>query len=232
MGNPHIVKSFDEQLDKLLSQVKELGQLSSALLRITLQALDKRDRQLAANVIDQSENLKSLNGEIFEQVIRLLALRAPVADDLRVVITGLKVATDLQNVGQYAINIAQRISEITDLPHKGSTTSVIIMGHAVTKLLDDVLQAYQDLDTEVAMEVWRHDQNVDEQYSSLFRALLTHMMENANQITIASHLLFIAKNLERIGDHATNIAEKIYYQVTSTSLTDARPKGSASEIAV
>jgi phosphate transport system protein len=165
-------------------------------------------------------------------VIRMLALRQPVAGDLRLIVAALKITGDLERVGDYAANVAKRAIVLAQFSLPYSLAAIANMARLVQEGLKMVIDAIGERDTEKAIQVWRSDQMVDDVYTAIFRELITYMMEDPRNITPCTHLLFIAKNLERIGDHATNIAENLYYAVTGESLPDARPKGDTSAYAV
>ena len=159
-------------------------------------------------------------------------MRQPLAEDLRRVVGALKISADLERIGDYAANISKRAVALNQLPPARPAAGIPRMGKMVQQILKEVLDAYVEQDAEKALLVWRRDEEVDEMYTSLFRELLTYMMEDPRNITPCTHLLFMAKNIERIGDHATNIAETLYYQVTGRPLTAERPKGDTSAFTV
>jgi phosphate transport system protein len=162
--------------------------------------------------------------------IRLLALRNPVADDLRLVISALKIASLLERVADYSANIAKRVIALNLAPAIAPVSAIPRMGEMVRRMIDDTLTAYAKEDADLAYDVWKRDQEVDQLYSSMFRELLTFMMEDPRSITSCTHLIFMAKNIERIGDHMTNIAEIIIYQVTGKMPTQPRPKGDKTSV--
>ncbi len=224
---PHIVKSFDEALNTLHAQVSRMGVLAEHQLGLAVQALVDRNDELAGQIVQSDAEIDDLEAAANDQVIRVLALRAPVADDLRVVITALKIASTLERIADYAANIAKRSIVLTAMPAVPTVRPLQRLGKLVQGLLADALTAYHEENAELALQVWTRDKEVDEQYSGLFRELLTYMMEDSRNITPCSHLLFVAKNIERIGDHATNIAEILHFVVVGTTIKGARPKGSA-----
>jgi len=226
---PHIVKSFDEALNVLHQQVSRMGALAEHQLTLAIEALVSRNDDLAHKIIQADAEIDALEASANEQVLRVLALRAPVADDLRVVITALKVAGDLERIADYAANIAKRALVLNTQPViLPSVRPLQTLGKLVLSLLSEILTAYEEPNPEKALAAWKRDQEVDAQYSSLFRELLTYMMEDPRNITPCSHLLFIAKNIERIGDHATNIAEMAYFLATGNSIEGVRPKNDTS----
>ena len=230
MLDPHIVKSYDEQLLKLHNIVLEMGELAQRQLDASIRALVERDPALAAQAIDTESRIDTLEHAANEQVIRLLALRAPVADDLRIVVTGLKIASSLENIADYTANMAERAIQLAEINKILSPRSLSRMAGLVQELLADVMLAYQTNDFHKALEVWHRDKEVDAQYSSLFRELLTYMMEDTRNVAPCSHLMFIAKHVERIGDLTTNIGEMVYFLTTGETLTGERPKGDTSSL--
>ena len=228
----HIVKSFDAQLEQLNTNIVRMGGLAEAQLSASITALVRRDSELASKVVGHDAEIDSLEAEVDEGVIRLLALRQPMAVDLRVVVSSLKVASDVERIGDYVVNIAKRALALNQLPAIKPLYAIPRMAHLVETSLKDVFDALVERDVERAAEVWRRDEEVDEMYTSLFRELLTYMMEDPRSITTCTHLLFIAKNIERIGDHTTNIAEVVSYMVTGQQMDGGRPKGDTSSYTV
>ncbi len=218
----HIVKSFDDELDELSAEVVRMGGLAEHLLNDALKAVLSRDDALAREVIARDREIDALQMDLERRVILLLALRQPMAADLRRTFSALKISGDLERIGDLAKNIAKRALILNESPPMPLTRSVHRMGHAVSLMLKDVLDAYTAGDVDLAIDVWRRDEEIDAHYNSLFRELLTYMMEDAHTITMCTHLLFMAKNLERIGDHTTNIAENIHFLVTGEELPDSR----------
>ena len=227
--NEHTVKSYDEELNHLASEVARMGGLAEAEVSDALETVTRRDLSLAQSVIERDQKLDTLNAEIERKAIRMIALRQPVAQDLRRAVAAMKIASNLERCGDLAKNIAKRGVVLAESePITPLTRSIERMGRLVAGRLKDVLDAYTGGDVERANMVWSRDDEVDEHYNSLFRELLTYMMGDPRTITACAHLLFIAKNLERIGDHATNIAEIVYYEITGTELPADRPKGAFS----
>jgi len=220
----HTLKAFDEDLNSLTSLVAQLGKLAVEEVASAVTALAKRDVTLALTVVESDRNLDALESQIEDGCIKLMALRQPVAIDLRRAVAAMKMAGNLERCGDLAKNIAKRVMVIsdTDLPAP-LMRPIERMGRLVLKRLQAVIGAYADDNLTVAAEVWARDREVDESYESVFRELLTYMMGDARLIASCSHLLFVAKNLERIGDHATNISEIVHYALTGDQLT-ARPK--------
>ena len=221
----HIVASFEAELKKLRDMIAVMGGLVERAVADSATALLEHDADLAANVIEHDPKIDAEERAIEQFAVRLLALRQPVADDLRQVIQALKVVTDLERVGDYAANIAKRSIVINQASSRFALSSLGQMAALVQQNLKSSIDAVGEADPQKAISVWRADQAVDDLYNTIFRELITYMMEDARSITACTHLLFIAKNLERIGDHTTNIAELTYYAVTGESLTEFRPKG-------
>ena len=224
--NEHIVRSYEDELNTLTAECARMGGLTEAQVSDALDAVVKRDRALAEAVIGRDVRLDQLQADIERKSIRLIALRQPMANDLRRTVAAMKIATNLERVGDLAKNIAKRTIVLTEAePMTPLTRSIERMGRLVQGRLTSVLDAYTSSDVERALGVWSRDDEVDEHYNSLFRELLTYMMGDPRTITACAHLLFVAKNLERIGDHATNIAEIIHYEITGEEMISAdRPK--------
>ena len=223
MATGHTVKAFDNDLEQLRANIAEMGGLAEAAIRESLQALIRRDTVAAAEIIARDERIDQLEAEVERAVVNVIALRAPMADDLREVIAALKIAGAVERIGDYARNIAKRAGRL-----EGSKIEPLSllpeMGRMVGEMVKNVLDAFAARDAQKALEVCERDRAVDDFYNSIFRALLTFMMEDSGNITAATHLLFVAKNLERIGDHATNVAEMVYFASTGQHLTE-RPRG-------
>jgi phosphate transport system protein len=226
------VRSFDEELTRLRETLLRMGTLAERQFALSLQALVERDADLARKVCADDLEIDQLEHAVNEQVVRFLALRSPVADDLRLVVTALKIAGDLERIADNAANIAKRslsVAESLPLPSIGAVRRI---GTLVQRQLRDTLDAGIQRDAEKALAVWNSDLEVDETYSGLFRELLTYMMEDPHTIGPASHLLFVAKNIERIGDHATNISEMVYFVITGKRIAGERPKNDSSSSTV
>ncbi|USG62956.1 phosphate signaling complex protein PhoU [Sneathiella marina] len=224
-GSGHIVTSFDEELEVMRNTIIEMGGIAESQLESAVRALIDRDSELAQKTIAGDAAVDELEQAIDNMAIRVLALRNPVADDLRLVISALKIASVLERVADYAANIAKRVIALNQAPVIRAVSTIPRMSELVRRMIDDTLKSYAQGDTELAIDVWARDKEVDQLYNSLFRELLTYMMEDPRSITSCTHLIFMAKNIERIGDHMTNIAEIVVYQVTGSPLTDERPKG-------
>jgi phosphate transport system protein len=222
----HTVKSFDDDLRQLRSLISEMGGLAEQQIVAAIDALTKRDTEGAARIVAQDKAIDAIEAEVERFAVRIIALRAPMADDLREVIAALKISSVLERIGDYAKNISKRTSVLAENSVIQPVSILPEMGRMVARMVRDVLDAFVNRDAELAIAVCQRDQAVDDFYNSLFRALLTYMMENPHHITPSAHLLFIAKNLERIGDHATNVAEMVHYGVTGEHIGD-RPKADA-----
>jgi phosphate transport system protein len=222
---PHIVKSFDEELDRLRDHVLGMSTLAEALFDQAMRALVKGDGALAKRVIEQEPEIDRFEQAVNDQVVRVLALRAPMADDLRLVVSALKVAGNLERIADYSANIARHALSLGSLRPLRSSRLVKHIGTAVHRQLALVLEAYRSRDAEKALAVWNADEGIDDLHSGLFRELLTYMMEDSQNIGPSSHLVFIAKNVERVGDHATNIAEMVYFLISGRTIEGERPKG-------
>lgn len=225
MTSDHIVKSYDEELNHLNEALLQMGGLAEANLSAAIEAVATRDVELANRVRGEDAKIDDLEFQVDQMAVRLLALRQPMAKDLRNVIAALKISAALERIGDYAANVAKRSIALSESRAVRPAGNIPLMGQMVQRMIKDVLDAYTQGNAEKAKEVWLRDQDVDDLYNSLFRELLTYMMEDPRNITPCTHLLFIAKNIERIGDHCTNIAEIIYFMVIGKPLTDERPKG-------
>ncbi|HLN23244.1 MAG TPA: phosphate signaling complex protein PhoU [Patescibacteria group bacterium] len=231
MIDPHIVKSFDEQLNKLHDMVLQMGELAERQFDQAIRALIERNADSSGLAVAAEAEVRALNTAVNEQVIRVLCLRGPVADDLRVVVTALKIAAALDRIADYSAGVARRALLLNEQSALPTVRAVKRMGALVHRLLKEVMQSYAHRDSALAHQVWTRDLEVDELYSGLFRELLTYMMEDPANITASSNLLFIAKNVERIGDHATNIGEMVYFLVTGHPMDGERPKNDTSSYA-
>jgi len=221
----HTVRAYDEDLDAITAELARMGGLAEAAVADSVRAIARRDVALAETVIGRDAKLDGLEMEIERKAVRLIALRQPVADDLRRTVAAMKVASNLERCGDLAKNIAKRAMVLAESePATSLTSSIERMGELVATRLKDVLDALSSRDVEGAISVWTHDHEIDEHYDAIFRELLTYMMGDPRTIGACAHLLFVAKNLERIGDHATNIAEILHYEITGVELTDERPK--------
>jgi phosphate transport system protein len=225
LSSEHTVRAYDEELEALTAELSRMGGLAEVEVADSIRAIARRDVAMAQAVITRDARLDEIEIDIERRAIRLIALRQPVADDLRRTVAALKISMNLERCGDLAKNIAKRALVIAESdPLTPLTRSIERMGELVAGRLKDVLDAFAARDIDRARAVWQRDQEVDEHYDAIFRELLTYMMGDPRTIASCAHLLFVAKNLERIGDHATNIAEIITYEVTGEQMTDQRPK--------
>ncbi len=218
----HTVKAFDEELNQLRATISQMGELAEAAIRDAMNARVERDEAAAAGVIERDRGIDALEAEAERQAVQIIALRAPMAADLREVVAALKIAIMVERIGDYAKNIARRVGSIDDRTIR-PVSLLPQMARIAGEMVHDVLEAFTARDAAKAVQVCERDAAVDDFYNSIFRALLTHMMENPNNITPATHLLFVARNLERIGDHATNVAEMVYFAATGDRMAE-RPR--------
>ena len=225
MGELHIASAFDRDLESIQALVMRMGGMVEAAILDAAQALDTADADLAEKVRAGDKAIDALEEKINEETARLIALRAPTASDLRVVLSVMKIAASLERVGDYAKNIAKRAHVLGGLAQiDGAGGSVRRMSRAVEAMLRDALDSYNGRRLDLAEDVRRRDEEIDQMYNALFREFLTHMMEDPRNITACMHLHFIAKNVERMGDHATTIAEQVIYLVTGVMPDENRPK--------
>jgi phosphate transport system protein len=223
--NNHIVSAFDRDLEAVQAQVMKMGGMVEQALLDAAQALETRDEELAERVRRDDAAIDALEEQINAECARLIALRAPVSADLRTVLTVIKIAGNLERCGDYAKNLAKRTLVLAQMQPVGSSAgSIRRLAKAVQLLLRDALDAYIKRDANLAADVRMRDHDVDQMYNALFREFITHMMEDPRNIGAAMHLHFIAKNIERVGDHATGIAEQVIYLVTGQLPGDDRPK--------
>ena len=221
----HTMKSYEEELALLDKRIAHIGGLVEHSLGQSFLALERRDPQLAETVVKADRAIDQLQRDIEEQVVIMIARRQPMANDLRHVIGALRITSDLERIGDLAKNMAKRALALAHEQHPKSLISGLRnMFELALSQLKEVLDAYAERDVEKAMKVWRDDEQIDVMYNSLFRELLTCMMEDPRNIGISTHLLFGAKNVERVGDHTTNIAETVSYLVRGVPLTEERPK--------
>jgi len=221
----HIVTSFEEALDRITESLARMGGLAEKQLADSIEAIVKRDKELAEQTVASDKQIDALEVDIEAQALRLIALRQPMAIDLRETISAIKISADLERIGDLAKNIAKRAQAVDQTRPARAMQGLERMGRQVLNQLKEVLDAYAHRDHERALIVWRRDEEIDEMYNSLFRELLTYMMEDPRTISLCTHLLFVAKNLERIGDHSTNIAETIQFLVKGQAIGESRPKG-------
>jgi phosphate transport system protein len=228
----HFVKSFDQDLKRLNDMLIRMGGIVENQVALASEAVLERNAEAAARTVEEDVKVDALEREVDQFVIRMLALRQPMAADLRHIVAGLKVTGDLERIGDYAANVAKRSIVLAQFPAPYSLGGLAHMLGLVQAQLKSIIDALGTNDSDKAIEVWRSDRAVDDIYNTIFRELITYMMEDPRNITPCTHLLFIAKNLERIGDHTTNIAETIYYSVKGEVIPDVRPKGDTSAYAV
>ncbi len=219
----HIVKSYDEEQNALLDELIRMGRMSVAQLDAALDVVERRDDKAAERVIGNDEAIDALEQQVNHDVIRLIR-RGPLAGDLRVILAALRVASDIERIGDLAANIAKRSMALNLSPPLPHTRGLDALGRMAARQVRDVLDAYVQRDGETALRVRASDAELDTLYTGLFRELLTYMMEDARAITPCTHLLFMAKNLERIGDHATNIAENVWFLIHGEELMPPRDK--------
>jgi phosphate transport system protein len=210
----HTVKAFDSEIGQLRGLIAEMGGLAEVAIRDAIDALLRHDEAKAATVVASDSKLDALEAEVDRLAVQIIALRAPMADDLRDVIAALKISGVIERIGDYAKNIAKRVGHIERQAKFEPLTLIPAMGEIAQGMVRDVLNAYAARDAELAVEVIARDDKVDNFYDSIFRNLVAHMMENPATISSAAQLLFVARNLERIGDHATNVAEMVYFAAT------------------
>jgi phosphate transport system protein len=220
----HIVKAYDDDLAALKSMLSEMGGMAEEQLANSIDALTRRDVKLADAVVQADEKLDAMEVAIEEKAVLTIAKRQPVARDLRNIMVAIRIAADIERIGDLAKNIAKRAHALYDNIPPRLTKGLERMGQLSQAQLKLVLDAFASSDAKKAMQVWRHDEDIDALYNSIFRELLTYMMEDPRMIGACTHLLFASKNIERIGDHATNIAENIYYLVHGDILKEQRPK--------
>ena len=227
----HIVKSYDQEQQALLDELIRMGQMSVAQLEAALDVVERRDNKAAERVIGNDEAIDALEQQVNHDVIRLIR-RGPLAGDLRVILAALRVASDIERIGDLAANIAKRSMALNLTPPLPHTRGLDALGRLAARQVRDVLDAYVQRDGDAALRLRANDVELDTLYTGLFRELLTYMMEDARAITPCTHLLFMAKNLERIGDHATNIAENVWFLVHGEELMPPRDKRDESSTTV
>ncbi len=219
----HTVKSFDEDIAQLRAVISRMGGLCETQISDAVDALMSRNAEAAQAIVDNDIKIDTLEAEAEALAVRIIALRAPMADDLREIVAALKIASVLERIGDYAKNIAKRAAVVAQAAPVGPAVIIPEMARAVVLMIRDTLDSFVDRDARKALALLSRDQQIDDFYNSLFRSLLTFMMENPHYITPSTHLLFVAKNLERIGDHATSVAEMVHYSVTGERAPE-RPK--------
>ena len=217
----HTIKAFDDEIDRLRGLIAEMGGRAEAAIENAMLALQRHDKVLAAEVVADDRRIDAIEAEVEKLVVEVIALRAPMANDLRDVIAALKIVSVVERIGDYAKNIAKRVPLVATNSRTVEPISLLpSMGQVAGEMVHDVLNAYAARDADLALAVVERDTVVDDFYNSVFRTLVTYMVENPKTISECAHLLFIAKNIERIGDHATNVAEMVYYAATGKTLPD------------
>jgi phosphate transport system protein len=216
----HTLKAFDEDLDRLRALISQMGGLAEHAIGEAMRCLVQRDVEGAAKVVNNDKKLDTLEIETERRAIQLIALRAPMASDLRDVVAALKISSVVERIGDYAKNIAKRVPLLDNMSRNEPLSLLPEMARIATAMVHDVLDAFVERDAETAVRVCERDSAVDDFYDSIFRTLVTYMMENPQSIGESAHLLFVAKNLERVGDHATNIAEMVYYAATGEHMAE------------
>ena len=226
MENTHIVHAFDKDLKKIETLLLQMGDLAQSQIVDSMTALVDRNLELGKTVRQTDDKMDALEIKINEKAVRLIALRQPMAEDLRMIVAIMKVSASLERIGDYAKNIAKRLNVLVETPAIGSSNNTLKqMSHLVQEMIMDVMKSFIDRDIELAADVRQRDKDVDELNNTMFRELLTHMMEDPRSITACMHLLFIAKNIERAGDHTTSIAEQVHYLINGSLPTDDRDRG-------
>lgn len=220
----HIVKAYDDDLAMLKGMLSQMGGMAEEQLAKSIDAISRRDTKLADSIVLADEKIDAMEIAVEEKAVLTIAKRQPMARDLRNIMVAIRIAGDIERIGDLAKNIAKRAHAIHEMIPQRLTKGLERMGQLSQEQLKLVLDAFAASDADKAMEVWRHDEDLDALYNSIFRELLTYMMEDPRMIGACTHLLFATKNIERIGDHATNIAENIYYLVHGEMLAEQRPK--------
>jgi phosphate transport system protein len=227
-GTEHIIKSYDSELSRLTGEIVRMGELSVLQLEAAIDVLERRDEGAARHIVGNDDAIDQMERDIGHDVVRLLALRAPMAGDLRNVYAALRIASDIERIGDYAANVAKRSIPLSMLAPVQPVGGLRQLARLAADEVREVLGAYRDRDAARAHRVWEDDVVLDEAYTGYFRQLLTYMMEDPRNITPCTHLLFMAKNIERIGDHATNIAENVWFQVHGEPLEDRKKRDQTS----
>ena len=224
-GQEHTVKAFDQDIGQLRGLISQMGGLAESAIAQSIVALQRGDADLADQIRKGDRRIDAIEAEVERTAVRIIALRAPMADDLREVVAALKIAGVVERIADYAKNIAKRVP-LLESDHRIEPVSMLpAMARMAADMVTDVLNAFAARDPEAALAVCERDHALDDFYDSIFRTLVTYMVENPKTISQCAHLLFIAKNLERIGDHATNVAEMVYFAATGTRMAE-REKGS------
>lgn len=229
-GHEHTVKAFDQDIGQLRALISQMGGLAEQAIYDAMKALSRGDTALARTVRQKDKQIDAIEAELEKLIVRVIALRAPMADDLREVIAALKIAAVIERIGDYAKNIAKRVPMIhAEGEERIEAVSLLpAMGQLAADMVHDALDAFSARDADAAREVCARDNALDDFYDSIFRTLVTFMVENPRTISQVAHLLFVAKNLERIGDHATNVAEMVYFAATGQYLAEVEGESSGS----
>ncbi|MBJ3762950.1 phosphate signaling complex protein PhoU [Maribius pontilimi] len=226
MSHTHISSAFDRDLEAIQALLMKMGGLVEEAIMEAAKSLETRDEDLAMKVREGDKAIDQLEEQINDEAAKLVALRAPIASDMRLVLSVIKISANLERIGDYSKNLAKRTTVLNQLPPQdGAPQAIRRMAREVQRMLHDVLDAYIQRDADLALEVRDHDADVDQMYNALFREFLTFMMEDPRNITACMHLHFIAKNIERMGDHVTSIADQIVYSVTGQKPEESRRKG-------
>ncbi|MGK6321536.1 phosphate signaling complex protein PhoU [Sphingomonas sp. DT-51] len=216
----HTVKAFDQDIGQLRGLISQMGGLAESAIAEAMVALQRGDAELGARVAAEDRRIDALEAEVERTAVRIIALRAPMADDLREVVAALKIAGVVERIADYAKNIARRVPQIESEHRIDPISTLPAMAKMASEMVHEVLNAFAARDPDKALAVCESDRALDDFYDSIFRTLVTYMVENPKTISQCAHLLFVAKNLERIGDHATNVAEMVYFAATGTRLTE------------
>jgi phosphate transport system protein len=227
----HPVRTFEEELKSLETSIAQMGGLAEQAVCQAIDALHNRDPELAETTLANDRTIDKLERGVEERAVSIIARRAPLDRELRQIMTAIRIAVDLERIGDLSKNIAKRAIAVAAEPHpKQTMTGFMHIGETALRQLKDVLDAYSQRDADMALKVWQRDEEIDAMYNSLYRELLTAMMKEPQGVGVYAHLLFGAKNLERIGDHATNIAETVYYLIHGKALADERPKSDSTSL--
>ena len=228
IGHEHISKTYDAELGRLIEEIVRMGKLAAEQLAAAMDAVSLRDSALAQRVVAGDAQIDALEREVGHDALRLLALRQPIARDLREIMAALRNAADIERIGDYAANVAKRALALNQGPAAPIAQGLSALAELAGVLLRDVLTAYRERDASRALTVWERDADLDARYTDLVRGIIAYMTESPANITSGTHLMFMAKNIERIGDHATNVAESIFFLVHGTPIAEARRKADES----
>lgn len=221
----HIVSAYSDELDKLSSDIMRMGGIVETMIADACRALNINDAVLAKEVIERDTQVDLIEAEVEKQIVSLIARRQPMGHDLRMILSALKIASELERIGDLSKNIAKRTLRLDDFVSAEMRNAILRMSRPVSRQLNEVLDAYASVNAPLAKTVWSSDDDIDQHYNAVFREMVTYLIEDPRRISAGAHMLFIAKNLERIGDHCTNIAEFVYYQAVGDYLsTQERPK--------